>query len=182
MSQARCSQKQSMGLLWCGGLLWLGLCLVGALEAQPARKGASMDAEYAALRQQMVDKFLVPEGIDNPLVLKAMGSVPRHLFVDAPHREKAYWDLALPIGHKQTISPPFIVAYMTQMLDPQPTDKVLEIGTGSGYQGAILAAIVQNVYTIEIVEPLGTQAGKRFREQKLANIENKVGDGYLGWP
>src|SRR5262249_48250810 len=104
------------------------------------------------------------------------------LFVSAELRPKAYLDQSLPIGHKQTISPPFIVAYMTETIDPQPTDRVLEIGTGSGYQAAVLANIVKEVYTIEIVEALGKQAAKRLKELGYANVRAKIGDGYKGWP
>ncbi len=100
----------------------------------------------------------------------------------AAERKHAYFDMALPIGEAQTISPPFIVAYMTEQLDPQPTDKVLEIGTGSGYQAAVLSPLVQEVYTIEIVEPLGRRAAATLKRLKYDNVHTKVGDGYQGWP
>ena len=103
----------------------------------------------------MVTQFLAKEGIKNPRVLEAMRSVPRHEFMPLMLRPKAYVDAAWSIGYKQTISPPFIVAYMTEALDPQPTDRVLEIGTGSGYQAAVLSRLVKEVYTIEIVESAG---------------------------
>jgi len=130
----------------------------------------------------MVKLFLEDEGITNPRVLEAMRKVPRHLFVPQPQRAMAYNDQALPIGHKQTISPPFIVGYMTEMLDPQPGDRVLEIGTGSGYQAAVLSQVVSEVYTIEIVEPLGRTAARVLGDLKYTNVFSKVGDGYLGWP
>jgi protein-L-isoaspartate(D-aspartate) O-methyltransferase len=133
-------------------------------------------------RNRMVDKEIVREGVTSPVVVKAMRATQRHLFVPEELQAQAYQDCALPIGHKQTISPPFIVAYMTHSLDPQPEDRVLEIGTGSGYQAAVLANIVKEVYTIEIVEPLGRQAAKVLREGGYRNVHCLVGDGYKGWP
>jgi protein-L-isoaspartate(D-aspartate) O-methyltransferase len=130
----------------------------------------------------MVDTYLIPEGITNKRVLQAMKTVPRHKFVIRFRRKYAYYDGALEIGYGQTISPPFIVAYMTQSLDPQPDDKVLEIGTGSGYQAAVLGEICKEVYSIEIIEPLGKQAAERLKKLGYDNIKTKVGDGYLGWP
>jgi protein-L-isoaspartate(D-aspartate) O-methyltransferase len=109
-----------------------------------------------------------------------MRTIERHKFIGKNPVKQAYEDKAMPIGHGQTISPPFIVAYMTESLDPQRTDRVLEIGTGSGYQAAILSAIVKDVYTIEIVEPLGKNAEKVLKEYK--NVHTKIGDGYKGWP
>ncbi|MBX3439629.1 MAG: protein-L-isoaspartate(D-aspartate) O-methyltransferase, partial [Planctomycetaceae bacterium] len=120
--------------------------------------------------------------IDDQRVVAAMRTVPRHEFVRPALRPQAYFDQALDIGQKQTISPPYIVAYMTQMLEPRPEDRVLEIGTGSGYQAAVLSGLVQDVYTIEIVEPLGKQAAARLRKLGYKNVHTKVGDGYLGWP
>jgi protein-L-isoaspartate(D-aspartate) O-methyltransferase len=137
---------------------------------------------YAAARLKMVEENLVREGIKNEGVLKAMRSVPRHLFCPPDERAAAYYDQALPIGHKQTISSPFIVAYMTELLDPQPDDSVLEIGTGSGYQAAVLSALVKDVYTIEIVEALGKKAADLLKEQRFDNVHPRVGDGYKGWP
>jgi protein-L-isoaspartate(D-aspartate) O-methyltransferase len=130
----------------------------------------------------MVDDYIVREGIKNPLVIKAMRTVERHQFVAPPSREQAYFDQAIAIGHKQTISPPFIVAYMTEALDPQSTDRVLEIGTGSGYQAAVLSVLVKDVYTIEIVEPLGKHAAEVLKKQRHSNVHCRIGDGYKGWP
>ena len=130
----------------------------------------------------MVDKYIAPEGITNEAVLKAARTVPRHMFVTPQFRSRAYVDQALPIGHKQTISPPFIVSYMTQVIDPQPEDKVLEIGTGSGYQAAILGQISKHVFSIEIVEPLGKAAAEKLKELEYTNIQTRIGDGYKGWP
>ena len=130
----------------------------------------------------MVDEEIVAAGVTNPRVIAAMRSTPRHEFVSLAQRKYAYYDMALPIGHSQTISPPFVVAYMTEQIDPQPTDKVLEIGTGSGYQAAVLSGLVDEVYTIEIVEPLGRQAARTLRRLRYENVHTKVGDGFQGWP
>lgn len=148
-----------------------------------AKLGHSQPApNWTELRSAMVDKEIVGAGIKNPRVVEAMRNTPRHEFVPLPLREKAYFDMALPLGHAQTISPPFIVAYMTEQLDPQPEDRVLEIGTGSGYQAAVLSPLVKEVYTIEIVEPLGHRAARDLKRLKYDNVFAKVGDGYEGWP
>ena len=137
---------------------------------------------YERARQKMVDEHLVAAGVKDERVVKAMLATPRHEFVATALRPKAYLDIALPIGEQQTISSPFIVGYMTQSLDPQPTDKVLEIGTGSGYQAAVLSPLVKDVYSIEIVESLGKKAAATLKRLGYANVHTKVGDGYLGWP
>jgi protein-L-isoaspartate(D-aspartate) O-methyltransferase len=137
---------------------------------------------YERARQKMVDEVLIAAGVKDERVVKAMLATPRHEFVATSLRPKAYLDIALPIGEQQTISSPFIVGYMTQSLDPQPTDKVLEIGTGSGYQAAVLSPLVKEVYSIEIVEPLGKKAAATLKRLGYTNIQTKVGDGYLGWP
>jgi protein-L-isoaspartate(D-aspartate) O-methyltransferase len=152
------------------------------LAAVPHSAPAQPRDRYQAEREAMVRDFLIAEGIQNRRVLSAMLSVPRHEFVERSMRAAAYRDAALAIGHGQTISPPFIVAYMTETIDPQPTDKVLEIGTGSGYQAAVLSGLVDEVYTIEIVEPLGESAAKRLKDLGYDNVHAKVGDGYQGWP
>jgi protein-L-isoaspartate(D-aspartate) O-methyltransferase len=138
--------------------------------------------ELERKRHQLVRDFIEKEGVSNPRVLEAMRTVPRHEFMPVAKRPQAYLDAAWSIGFKQTISPPFVVAYMTQALDPQPTDRVLEIGTGSGYQAAVLSGLVKEVFTIEIVEPLGKSAEKRLKRLGYTNVTVKVGDGYLGWP
>ena len=143
---------------------------------------ASAADPFRDQRLKMVEEYIVQEGVGNPRVLEAMRSVPRHEFVPLSLRSKAYLDGAWPIGHKQTISPPFIVAYMTETIDPQPEDRVLEIGTGSGYQAAVLSGLCKEVYTIEIVEPLGKTAAARLRKLGYDNVHVKVGDGYQGWP
>jgi len=121
-------------------------------------------------------------GIDDPLVLRALERVPRHAFVSPGWEAEAYADRPLPIEEGQTISQPFIVALMTQLVAPRPADRVLEVGTGSGYQAAVLAEIVSEVYTIEIVEPLGRSAARRLDALGYRNVRCKVGDGYAGWP
>jgi len=118
----------------------------------------------------------------DPAVLAAIANVPRHRFVPPRMAAFAYSNRPLAIGHGQTISQPFIVALMTQLLDPKPTDRVLEIGTGSGYQAAVLSHLVARVYTIEIVRPLGERAAELLGELGHANVEVRIGDGYLGWP
>ena len=137
---------------------------------------------FQAARERLVSEFIEREGVTNPRVLTAMRTTPRHEFVPLALRQHAYVDTALAIGKQQTISPPYIVAYMTEAIDPQPTDVVLEIGTGSGYQAAVLSPLVKEVYTIEIVETLGKQAAERLKRLKYDNVHVKVGDGYLGWP
>jgi protein-L-isoaspartate(D-aspartate) O-methyltransferase len=142
---------------------------------------AESEAEYRDLRYKMVKDYIEREGITNRRVLDAMRTVPRHEFVLPAMKDQAYQDTALAIGHKQTISPPYVVAYMTQTIDPQQDDKVLEIGTGSGYQAAVLSRLVSEVYTIEIVEELGLAAAKRLERLGYANVHCKIGDGYRGW-
>lgn len=156
-------------------LLLAGLLAAIAPAAQPRR-------DWTALRNEMVEREIVGAGITNPRVIEAMRKTPRHEFVPPSERAKAYLDMALPIGHGQTISPPFIVAYMTEQIDPQPEDRVLEIGTGSGYQAAVLSGLVKEVYTIEIVEPLGRRAARDLKRLKYTNVYTRIGDGYQGWP
>ncbi|MEN6450235.1 MAG: protein-L-isoaspartate(D-aspartate) O-methyltransferase [Thermoguttaceae bacterium] len=137
---------------------------------------------FDAARNKMVDEEIVAAGVKNKRVIQAMRDTVRHEFVTLNLRRLAYYDMALPIGEGQTISPPFVVAYMTEALDPQPTDVVLEIGTGSGYQAAVLSKLVKEVYTIEIVEKLGRKAEKTLERLHYGNVHVKVGDGYQGWP
>ncbi|MEX2091217.1 MAG: protein-L-isoaspartate(D-aspartate) O-methyltransferase [Pirellulales bacterium] len=134
------------------------------------------------MANKLVDDEVAAAGVTNERVLRAMRDTPRHEFMPLNVRRLAYYDMAVAIGDEQTISPPFIVAYMTQEIDPQPTDRVLEIGTGSGYQAAILSPLVRDVYTIEIVEPLGRRAARTLKKLGYKNVFAKVGDGYLGWP
>lgn len=130
----------------------------------------------------MVAEEIEAAGVKEPRVLDAMRKTPRHEFMPAAYRPYAYIDAALPIGDRQTISPPFVVAYMTEQLNPQPTERVLEIGTGSGYQAAVLSPLAKDVYTIEIVEPLGRRAERTLKRLGYKNVHVKVGDGYQGWP
>jgi protein-L-isoaspartate(D-aspartate) O-methyltransferase len=137
--------------------------------------------KYTAMREDMVNNQIVSRGIRNPLTIKAMLKVPRHLFVPAQYVNRAYDDTPLPIGYNQTISQPFIVAYMTELARPAKRKKVLEIGTGSGYQAAVLAEIVDTVYTIEIIPELASEAAARLARLGYKNIITRTGDGYNGW-
>jgi protein-L-isoaspartate(D-aspartate) O-methyltransferase len=130
----------------------------------------------------MVTAQIEARGITDPRVLAAMRKVPRHLFIPRSEREQAYNDGPVPIGEGQTISQPYIVALMTELIHPQPGDRVLEIGTGSGYQAAVLAELAAEVYTIEIVEPLGRRAASLLSDLGYANVHCRIGDGYRGWP
>lgn len=129
----------------------------------------------------MVKQQIEKEGVRSPTVLTAMRSVERHLFIPESMRSYAYSDRPVPIGYGQTISQPYIVAYMTQVIEPKPDFKVLEIGTGSGYQAAVLAGIVKEVYTIEIVQALGQSATERLKQLGYNNVTVKIDDGYYGW-
>jgi len=130
----------------------------------------------------MVETQIISRGVKNKEVIRAMLKVPRHRFVPEEFIEKAYDDMALPIGEGQTISQPYMVAVMTELLEPEYKNKVLEIGTGSGYQAAVLAEIVKEVYTVERLASLSERAKQRVRELGYENIFFKVGDGTLGWP
>jgi protein-L-isoaspartate(D-aspartate) O-methyltransferase len=153
--------------LWIGGLLVVSPVAMG--EAEP-RKGDTMVAEQIERR-----------GVKDPRVLEAMRQVPRHEFVPEAERDEAYDDRPLPIGHGQTISQPYIVALMTESLALKGTEKVLEVGTGSGYQAAVLSLLAKEVFTIEIVEPLGKQAAGVLKRLGYTNVTVRVGDGYRGW-
>jgi protein-L-isoaspartate(D-aspartate) O-methyltransferase len=137
---------------------------------------------YESIRNRMVDDQIAGRGISDQATLKAMRKVPRHLFVPQSYVREAYSDRPLPIGYNQTISQPFIVAYMTELSRPAKGKKALEIGTGSGYQAAVLAEIVDTVYTIEIVPELAKEASARLKILGYQNIVTKYGDGYKGWP
>jgi protein-L-isoaspartate(D-aspartate) O-methyltransferase len=130
----------------------------------------------------MVRTQIVDRGIKDKRVLAAMQNVPRHWFVPEPYTSRAYEDRPLPIGWDQTISQPYIVALMTEVLNLKPGEKVLEIGTGSGYQAAILAELTDKVFTIEIVEPLARRTMKLFQEKGYHTVQVRIGDGYRGWP
>jgi protein-L-isoaspartate(D-aspartate) O-methyltransferase len=143
--------------------------------------GHSQDI-YIEQRKAMVSKQLKARGITNKATLKAMLEVPRHQFVPKEMKGYAYADSPLPIGNDQTISQPYIVAFMTQELRLKAADKVLEIGTGSGYQAAVLSEIVNTVFTIEIIEELGNEAKNRLQKLNYTNVNVRIGDGYDGWP
>ena len=155
--------------------------LLAAVSIWPQDLLAQTKKEMDALRSQMVDDDIVKAGIKNDRVIDSIRTTPRHEFIAPNLRQYAYYDMALPIGESQTISPPFIVAYMTEQLDPQPSDKVLEIGTGSGYQAAVLSPLVKEVYSIEIVKELGQKAERTLRRLDYDNVHTRVGDGYKGW-
>lgn len=142
------------------------------------------DSDHSAQRDAMIEDQLQRPGRDitDPRVLAAMREVPRHEFVPEEERDEAYGDHPLPIGYGQTISQPFIVAFMTEQLRPEPHEKVLEVGTGSGYQAAILSKLVAEVYSIEIVEPLAKRAEETLHRLGFDNVQTKAGDGYQGWP
>lgn len=137
---------------------------------------------FAAQRERMVADQIAAREVKNPRVLQALGSVPRHEFIPLESRALAYADRPLPIGFEQTISQPFIVAFMTEQLDPQPAHRVLEVGTGSGYQAAVLSTLVADVYSIEIVEPLARRAAADLERLGFRTVHVRAGDGSRGWP
>lgn len=159
--------------------LWgaaLGACCVAA-----AALGQST-AELSRMRNRLVDTEIVAAGVTDPRVVAALRAVPRHEFVPLVERKRAYLDMALPLGHGQTISPPYVVAYMTEQLRVGPSDRVLEVGTGSGYQAAVLGELAREVYSVEIVGPLGRRAERTLKRLGYDNVHVRVGDGYQGWP
>ena len=158
-------------------------CLVAAaIAATGCGQSASPVSDFAAQRQQMVQQQLMPRGIRDSRVLAAMSKVPREEFVPVDSRSASYEDGPLPIGYDQTISQPYIVAFMTERLQLKPNNSVLEVGTGSGYQAAVLAELGADVFTIEIVEPLAKNAEATLQRLGYKNVHVKVGDGYGGWP
>ena len=157
--------------------VWLVAWLLGCAPRQ-----APSEPRWESLRQEMVARQIEARGVRDSRVLAAMRSVPRHLFVPESLRSEAYGDSPLPIGDGQTISQPYIVALMTELARPESSDRALEIGTGSGYQAAVLAHLVREVYSVEILESLGNQAAARIRALGYDNINVRVGDGYAGWP
>lgn len=154
----------------------------GGVQAQDAyvRERAALLREIAAMARDTGAETGRP--VFSARVMAAMAKVPRHLFVPAPYGGLAYANRPLPIGHEQTISQPYIVALMTDLLDVKPGDAVLEIGTGSGYQAAVLAELVGRVYSIEIIEPVGKNAATLLQQLGYGNVETRIGDGYNGWP
>jgi protein-L-isoaspartate(D-aspartate) O-methyltransferase len=166
----------------------LGLLLVAAVLGAASgcssspRDDAALEDAFAVVRHRMVEEQIRARGVTDTLVLDAMRRVPRHLFVPPELQGVAYTDGALPIGLGQTISQPYVVALMTELADLTGGETVLEIGTGSGYQAAVLAGIVDTVYTIEIVEPLAETAAARLDSLGYDNVVVRAGDGYRGWP
>lgn len=159
---------------------WIAVILTMGLLGGP-RVAAGPDP-YAETRRAMVETQIRAGGVTDERVLTAMRAVPRHLFVDGRYRSLAYADRPLPIGYGQTISQPYIVGEMSEEAAVAPGDRVLEIGTGSGYQAAILAELTDQVYTIEIVEPLAQAAARRLKDLGYGRVRTRIGDGYLGWP
>jgi len=156
----------------------VALCTLACTPAQLARD----EGDLARIRDQMVAEQIEARGVRDPLTLRAMRKVPRHLFVPAPSGRDAYGDHPLPIGHGQTISQPYIVAFMTEALALKGGETVLEVGTGSGYQAAVLGEIAAKVCSIEIVAPLAEEARERLARLGYRNVEVRAGDGYAGWP
>ncbi len=165
------SLQRSIALVGVIALSWL--VLPGDAAAQDP---------FAEARNRLVKERVAAAGVKDSRVLDSIRTTPRHEFVPKSQRDRAYFDMALPIGESQTISSPFIVAMMTEALDPQPDDKVLEIGTGSGYQAAVLSPLVEHVYSIEIVAELGERAEETLQRLGYQNVSTRVGDGFLGWP
>src|SRR6266567_4221291 len=158
-----------------------GIVLFWALFTLTATALPAADP-YQQRRQEMVRTDIMGRGVRDQRLLAAMGKVPRHLLLDERQRDQAYADHPLPIGEGQTISQPYVVALMTEALRVKPTDRVLEIGTGSGYQAAVLAELASAVYSIEIRRSLAERAVRRLREFGYGNISVKYADGYYGWP
>ena len=161
----------------------LGLfCIIAGSMSLPHAAISESSDPYSAARQRMVIRQLKARDIKHPKVLEVMGAVKRHLFVEGRYASQAYADHPLPIGEGQTISQPYIVALMTQILDVKPGEKVLEIGTGSGYQAAVLSHFTDRVWSIEIRKGLAQKAAERLKNLEYEKIGVKHGDGYLGWP
>ncbi len=163
--------RASLTAILTAGLLWCATTGAHATETN----------EMLQARLQMVAEQIEQRGVSEPRILRAMREVPRHLFVPPPLQAKAYSDSPLAIGEGQTISQPYIVALMTESLSLTSTSRVLEIGTGSGYQAAVLAAVAGEVFTMEIKKPLYQRADRTLRSLKLENVVTRLGDGYYGW-
>lgn len=164
---------------------WLKIiisCLVLIVLVVKSCTGQSMkEDEFTLLRHKMVEQQIKNRGIRDANVLEAFMRIPRHIFVPMQYQSRSYDDTPLPIGFNQTISQPYIVAYMTEILKPDKNMKVLEIGTGSGYQAAILGYLCKEVYSIEIIDSLAARSIKLFEKEGYTNIKVKTGDGYKGW-
>ncbi len=159
------------------------LILLAVVNVMLCPLTAKAEDSFTLARQRMVSELARgKQGITNARVMAAMGKVPRHEFVPVQWQSQAYLNRPLPIGHGQPISAPYVVAFMTEKLELQPTDRVLEIGTGSGYQAAVLAELTAQVYTIEIIRDLANRAGSTLQRLSYTNVYPRVGDGYKGWP
>ena len=161
--------------------LGITMFVVWAVGVAAAAAGPQ-DDDYAAARERMVTDDIAAGGVSDPRVLESLRTTPRHDVLPPAQWPRAYFDMALPIGESQTISGPFVVASMTEKLEPKPGDRVLEIGTGSGYQAAVLAPLVTTVYSIEIMKPLADRAARTLKRLGYSNVVTKAGDGYQGWP
>ena len=157
------------------------LCLLSLIPSIVIADVISDNPTFKAAREKLVEKDIAGQGIADPKVLAAMRSVPRHCFVPKRLASKAYADTALPIGASQTISQPYVVALMTESLKLSGNHRVLEIGTGSGYQAAVLAKIVEEVYSIEIKEKLHRESSRLLKDMGFTNVKTRHGDGYFGW-
>jgi len=167
---------------WGGVCALLILCVADLPAFADGEPAACDPSAMAEERERMVRRQIQDRGVSHPAVLDAMRQVPRHCFVPADRRAEAYRDHPLPIGLRQTISQPYIVAYMTELLDPKASHRVLEIGTGSGYHAAVVSKVVKEVYTVEILAPLAREAESRLRSLNMDNVHVRVGDGNEGWP
>jgi protein-L-isoaspartate(D-aspartate) O-methyltransferase len=165
-----------------GAMRALGLLAAVALALACARPASTADDPFAAARARMVAETIAPRGVKDERVLAAMRKVPRHEFLPAAARPRAYDDTPVPIGHGQTASQPYMVAVMTELAELGPRARVLEIGTGSGYQAAVLAEVAGEVYSIEILEPLATSARRTLERLGYGRVHVRHGDGYRGWP
>jgi protein-L-isoaspartate(D-aspartate) O-methyltransferase len=170
-----------------GALLTL-IALASACRSSPPGEASAADSvppqesTYERARQEMVARQIEARGVTHEGVRRAMRDVPRHEFVPYQYGELAYDDRPLPIGYRQTISQPYVVALMTELLAPEPGDRVLEVGTGSGYQAAVAAELVAELYSIELIPELAASASERLRRLGYDNVQVRAGDGYLGWP
>jgi protein-L-isoaspartate(D-aspartate) O-methyltransferase len=176
------SEGQWRGTMRWPGALGAAATLVWSLMASDARSTPGADVAFAAEREAMVRETVAARGVRDAGTLAAMRKVPRHLFVPGDLLRQAYADHPLPIGHGQTISQPYVVAFMTEALGLKGGEVVLEIGTGCGYQAAVLAEIAAKVFTVEIVTPLAEEARARLKRLGYANVELRCGDGFRGWP
>ncbi|MGR3311350.1 MAG: protein-L-isoaspartate(D-aspartate) O-methyltransferase [Candidatus Brocadiales bacterium] len=163
-------------------ILFVGVQNFEPLHAMGRGNPAPIEDKYVQQRLEMVEWQIERRGVKDSKVLDTMRTVPRHLFVPKGYEKSGYVDRPVPIGHGQTISQPYIVALMTELLGVDSDSVALEVGTGSGYQAAVLSKIVKKIYTIEIIKELGAKAKKRLEELKYSNVEVKIGDGYYGWP